>query len=439
MTEHRFMHHRVSRRRALGLVGTLGLAAAASGCAGTAQPTENQESDGPLQLWSNHPGKSKELEQSIIDLWNEQNPEDPAQLIDAGMDYESVAQKFNAALAGGQLPDLLLASDVNWFNFAFQGATTSLDELWDSEGIDTSGYVDSLLKDYLYEGRHYGIPYARSTALLFMNTEFMEAAGLPQDRGPRSWQEFAEWAPRLKEANHGRPALTVSNGTNYLDWYFQGMMWAFGGQYSDQWDLKLTDPHTVEAGKFLQEQVSRGHIAVVEDGATDFGLGNAAILLESTGSLMGIKKQAAFPFVTAYLPGPSPSCPTGGGGLAVPHGISQRRKKRAVRFADFMTSTQNTITFSQGTGYMTVRKDASREKKQAAFLQENPNAATAARQLTQNTRPQDLARTGVSGGGIAIGSALDRITTGGEEVEAAFGDLQKKLQKIIDRDIRPYQ
>ena len=39
--------------------------------------------------------------------------------------------------------------------------------------------------------------------------------------------------------------------------------------------------------------------------------------------------------------------------------------------------------------------------------------------------------------GRANASLLDRITVGNEDVESAFGDLQKETQSVIDRDITP--
>ena len=159
--------------------------------------------------------------------------------------------------------------------------------------------------------------------------------------------------------------------------------------------------------------------------------------MESTGSLGGLKETATIPFITTYLPGPGPSAATGGAGLAVPAGISDERKANAVKFIDFLTNTENTIKFSQKTGYMPVRKDALDDPEEKKFLEENPNAQTAIEQLNENTKPQDYARVFVPGGGQRIGGVLDRITVGNEDVESAFGDLQKETQSVIDRDITP--
>ena len=151
----------------------------------------------------------------------------------------------------------------------------------------------------------------------------------------------------------------------------------------------------------------------------------------------GLKETATIPFITTYLPGPGPSAATGGAGLAVPAGISDERKANAVKFIDFLTNTENTIKFSQKTGYMPVRKDALDDPEEKKFLEENPNAQTAIEQLNENTKPQDYARVFVPGGGQRIGGVLDRITVGNEDVESAFGDLQKETQSVIDRDITP--
>lgn len=398
---------------------------------GNASGDENK-----IVFWSNHPGSSRDLEVEMINEFEKQNPDLHVELVDGGANYEELAQKFNAALAGSDLPDVIVASDVTWFNFALNDATTPLDDLWKSENINSDSYVATLRDDYKYGDKHYGVPYSRSTNLMYWNTDDLKAAGLPTDRGPQTWQEFADWADKLK-AKTGHAALVIPDGSSYLDWYFQGMVWAFGGAYSDEWKPTFSDPKTIEAAKFLQDQVKKGNIEIGTDPTVTFGNGNASALLESTGSLGGLTKSATIPFITTYLPGPGPSAATGGAGLAVPNGISDARKKNAVKFIDFMTNTENTIKFSQATGYMPVRKDALDNADERKFLDDNPNAETAIKQLNENTKPQDYARVFVPGGGKRIGGALDKITVGNQDVEQVFADLDKETQQVIDRDITP--
>ncbi|MEL4504748.1 ABC transporter substrate-binding protein [Luteococcus sp. H138] len=436
--------HKISRRGVLGLAGAGIAATALAGCAGTGGSSDDsasagggQTSDGTIQFWSNHPGGSKELETKLIGEWNKQNPEHKVNLVDGGANYEELGQKFNAALAGGALPDVLVASDVTWFNFALNKATTPLDDIWKEAGVKPDTYVDTLREDYAFGGKHYGMPYSRSTCLMYFDTDALKEAGLPTDRGPETWQEFDEWAPKLVKAKGGKPALIVPDGSDYLDWYFQGMMWTFGGAYSREWEATFTDEKSIEAVKFLADQVAKGHIAIAKDASNTFGIGGAAGLLQSTGSLGGLTTAAKVPFITTFLPGPNPGCATGGAGLAVPNGISDERKLWAVKFIDFLTSTKNTIEFTQKTGYMPVRKDALDDPTEKAYLAKNPNAETAIKQLHENTKSQDYARVFVSGGGARIGGALDRICVGKQDAAKVFGELQTETQKIIDRDIKP--
>ncbi|WP_026926590.1 ABC transporter substrate-binding protein [Granulicoccus phenolivorans] len=431
----------IGRRGFLALAGlsaaaaTVGLSACAGGTGSTAG--DGQKGNGTLQFWSNHPGSSKALEEQLIAEWTKQHPDVPVQLVDGGSSYEDLATKFNAALAGGDLPDVIVASDVTWFNFALNQATAPLDDLWKEAGVDANSYVDTLREDYAFGGKHYGMPYSRSTTLMYWNSDVLAQAGL-EKRGPQTWQEFADWAPKLVQAMGGKPALVIPDGSNYLDWYFQGMIWTFGGKYSNEWTPTFNDPKSIEAGKFLQDQYKAGHIGIEKDANNTFGIGGAAGLLQSTGSLTGLTKAAKFPFITTYLPGPKPGATTGGAGLAVPNGISHERKINAVKFIDFLTNMQNTITFSQGTGYVPVRKGAENEAAMKTYLEQNPNAFTAIKQMADgNTAPQDYARVFVPGGGKRIGGGLDKITLGGEDVATVFASMQQETQQSYDRDIKP--
>lgn len=428
----------LSRRSILGLgVATAsGLALAACAGGGTGGGG-GQSGSGDLKFWSNHPGSSADIEREIIDAWNADNPDWQVELVTGGSDYEELGQRFNAALSGGELPDIIVASDVTWFNFALNGQTTNLDEYWEQAGLDPSDYVDTLIEDYEYDGNHYGVPYARSTTLMYWNTDILAEAGLPTDRGPETWDEFVTWAEAIKEIHPDMPVLVSPDGSNYLDWYFQGMLWALGGSYSNGWEPNFTSPETIAAAQFLQDQVNAGHIEISTDPTVAFGNGNSAALLQSTGSLGGLTETASVPFITTYLPGPGPSACTGGAGVAIPSGIDDERKVAALQFIGYLTNTENTIKFTQATGYMPVRKDAMEHPDEVAFLEENPNAKTAIDQLVENTQPQDAARVFIPGGGDRIGAGLDRITLNNEDVESVMQNLQDETQTTFERQVEP--
>src|SRR6476619_1132703 len=197
-----------SRRGFLGLAGAAGIAGL-SACAGTGTAPSTGGGGGSsntVEFWSNHPGNSKPVEQAIIKAFEAANPSLKVKLVDAGKNYEEVAQKFNASLAGGQLPDVVVVSDVTWFNFALNKQLAPMDELLSSAKIDTSDYVDALdaallLQQGPLEGCRSRGPRAEGLGRVpHVGTEAQGGGRLGQDRhgAPRRLQ-----LPRLGLPEHG--------------------------------------------------------------------------------------------------------------------------------------------------------------------------------------------------------------------------------------------
>ena len=273
-----------SRRGFLGLAGAAGVAGLAA-CAGTGTAPSSGGAGGAsntIEFWSNHPGNSKPVEQQIIKAFEAANSGLKVKLVDAGKNYEEVAQKFNASLAGGQLPDVVVVSDVTWFNFALNKQLSPLDELLAGAKIDTGDYVDALYNDYNLDDQHFALPFSRSTPLFYYNKDLWKAAGL-EDRGPKDWDEFLTWAPKLKAAaGSDKMVMELPDGSNYLDWVFQNIVWGHGGAYSKEWTPTFTDPKTVAAGQFLQDFAKAGYVKFNKTPEADFGAGLATCIVQST-------------------------------------------------------------------------------------------------------------------------------------------------------------
>jgi len=428
----------LSRRGLVGAAGGAALATGLAACAGTGSDSSKGGGgdSNTIDFWSNHPGTSTAVEKKIIAAFEKKYPDLKVKLTDAGKDYEEVGQKFNAALAGGNLPDVIVTSDVTWFNFALNNRFADIGALFKKHGLSTDDYVDGLYADYQYKGKHYAIPYARSTVLFMYNKDAFKKAGLP-DRSPKTWDEFTQWAPKLNAAmGSGKHALILDDGADYLDWTFQSIAWTYGGGYSKEWKPTFTDPNTVKAATVLQGWAKNGYVKTSADSASDFGAGLGAVLLESTGNLGGLT-DLKFELGAAFVPAPDGKkcCPTGGAGVAIPSGISAARQANAAKFVEFLTNPENTVLFTQATGYMPVRKSALKLPDEVAYLKKNPNFKVAVDQLPK-TRPQDYARVFVPGGGADIGQALDKIVAG-SDVESTMKALDATITKSYNTQVKP--
>lgn len=444
----------LDRRRFLGLAGALGLSVAAvSACSGpstsgkaaaSTAAKENWSGVKParqITFWSSNPGSSQAVTQQIIDAFHASQSDIKVNLVTAGKNYEEIAQKFQTAQAGGQLPDVVLLSDVWWFRYYMNRSIIPLDGLIDAVGIQTSDYRDTLINDYKYKDQQWAIPWARSTPIFYYNKAHWQAAGLP-DRAPTTWDEFAGWAAKLQSAGTGvQHAFQLPALADYAGWTFQNNLWGWGAGWSKENSFTLTtdsDP-SVKALQFLQDAVYKGKWAGVaaKDAMGDLSAGAVSSTIGSTGSLVGVLKSATFPVGVGFLPGgpqkTKPVCPTGGSGVGIPAGIPKENELAAATFIKFLTSPENTVAFAKATGYMPTRKSADISSLTAQV----PQAKTAIDQLAA-TRPQDWARVFLPGADQEMAKTCANILTSQADVKSELSKLSSTLQTIYNRDVKPH-
>ena len=441
-----------SRRHLLGLAGLGAASLGAAACSGpstaapgsAASPAATQDFAGvkpasSITFWTNHPGKSQAVEQELIRRFNVEHPDIAVNLVTAGANYDEISQKFQAALSGSELPDVVLLSDVWWFRYFLNKQIAPLDPLISAVGIDAPDYQPTLLKDYQYSGRQWALPYCRSTPVFYYNKAHWAAAGLP-DRGPQTWAEFDEWCPKLTAAGTGAQApYGLGKGTGNASWIHQNVVWGLGGALSDEWTITADSPEVLAAGAYVRGQIDKGWAAVSSsDQAADFGSGLYSSVIGSTGSLTGILAAATFDVGTAFLPaGPKGSgVPTGGAGLAIPAKRSPEQQVAAATFLKFMGEAESTSYFSQNTGYMPVKTSAVASDAMREVYAKTPQFKTAVDQLAE-TRTQDWARVFIPGGDQTTVTAWEGIMLQGADPATAWGTAQQQLQKGYDTDVKP--
>jgi sn-glycerol 3-phosphate transport system substrate-binding protein len=445
-----------SRRNFLKTAALTSAAVVGSGIAGTGaasavtkkKPSKNKylgmKPGSEIVFWSSHPAKSKPIEEELIKRFNAANPDIKVVLQTAGANYAEIAQKLNAGIAAKAVPDIVMLSDVWWFKYYLNRTLAPLDDLFAAEKVDVADFNKTLLSDYQFAGKQWAVPFARSTPMFYYNKTLWAAAGLP-DRAPETWAEFETWTPKLQEKiGSGKYPFTLVKGDSYIAWTFQNLLWGQGGAYStSDFKLRLDTGEAIAAGQFLREQVTTKKYAnVTSNSETDDFLGGlCASIVSSTGGLAGVLNGAKgkFEVGTGFLPkGPKTGsvCPTGGAGLAIPALVPDNRKVAAMRFLDFMTSTESTSFYSASVGYMPVRTSAVEGATMKQVYNDKPQFRTAVDQLPK-TRSQDTARVFVPGGDAILGKALEAMVLSNTDPKTAWATAATQLQKIIDNDVTP--
>lgn len=450
----------VDRRGFLGLAGLGVTAAALSACGGGPDTSGGGGGGGAstgvkqvdfsgvkpakeITFWSTHPGDSGQVTAEIIKAFTAESGIN-VKLVQAGADYEELAQKFQTAQTSGDLPDLVNLSDVWWFRYMINGQIIPLDAAFEAAEIETDKYVESLLSDYKYNDATWAAPWARSTPLFYYNKDAFKKAGVDPDKALATWDDFAAAAKDLQAKGGTKHAFQMPALAGYGGWVFQNPLWGFGGGWSakDSFDITCDSAESVKAIQFAQDAVYKDKWAGVAgtDQIQDFAAGVAAATMGSTGDLITTLTSAKFEVGVANLPGgpaaaggpDEPVCPTGGSGVAIPADVPVEKQLAAAKFIKFLTSPENTLKFAGATGYMPVRTDADPSE----LIKKTPQAKTAIDQLPA-TRPQDYARVFLPNGDIEMANALSDVLTKKADVATAMGDLKKTLEGIYTSKVKP--
>lgn len=445
----------LNRKQFLGLAGLGAGAAALTACGGpstsggpaTSAAAVDWNSVKPaaeISFLSSHPGSSQAIEQKLIADFQAANPGIKVNLITGGKNYEEVAQKFQTAQTGSDVPDIVLASDVWWFRFAIADTIIPIDDLMKAVGDNVGDFNKTLFDDYSYNNAHWAVPNNRSTPLFYYNKDHYKAAGLP-DRAPKTWNEFAEWAPKIQEANKStsgyQHAYQYPALDGYAGWTLQNVLWGFGSAWSDKWDITADSDKAVQAMQWVQDSIVKNGWAGVssKDAVGDLTAGAVSSTISSTGDLVTTLKAAkdkGMHIGVGFLPGgpasTSPVCPTGGAGLAIAKKSSPERQLAAAKFLSFYTSSKSTAQFSEATGYMPSRTNAD----MTSVLAKTPEIQVALDQL-KVTRSQDYARVFLPGADQEMAKAAAKIMNEKGDVKSTMADLKKTLEGIYTKDVKP--
>jgi sn-glycerol 3-phosphate transport system substrate-binding protein len=110
--------------------------------------------------------------------------------------YDVTLQKLQAGTLAGTMPDVAVTELSALTVLAALGAAQPLDELVAAEGGRTflDRFWPSMLTNTVYGGKTYGIPFQRSTPVMYYNKEAFREVGLDPEKPPVTWDDLARAA-----------------------------------------------------------------------------------------------------------------------------------------------------------------------------------------------------------------------------------------------------
>lgn len=141
-------------------------------------------------------------------------------------DFTSVLTAF----VGGDVPDLLMLSDVSRaYELATAGELMPLEELIERDGISTDIFLDTAIESGTFDGTLYCLPHMGFSNGLYWNKDLFEEAGLDPETPPKTAEELLEFANKLNKVDEDGNIIQLGYSPQYSG----------GGLWTNAWGVPL--------------------------------------------------------------------------------------------------------------------------------------------------------------------------------------------------------
>lgn len=318
-----------------------------------------------------------------------ENPEITLKPIYAGS-YTDTLTKAVTATKSGQGPQLAVLLSTDAFSLIDDELIVPFDNSADDRAWLASFYP-AFLANTAINGRQWGVPFQRSTIVMYYNKDAFREVGLDPETPPATWAEHAAFAEKLTKREGDRTTRwgVQIPATGFTYWLLQAMVSEAGGSMVTDNGTKttFTDPAVVQGLQYWLDlvNVQKAHApGVVDWGVTprDFLEGRAAMIWHTTGNLTNIRANAKFPFGVAMLPANKRrGSPTGGGNFYMFKGASPAQAAASLKFLKWVTTPERAAAWGVATGYVATRPDAWETPAMKDYVAGFPAAAVARNQL----------------------------------------------------------
>jgi len=368
------------------------------------------------------------------------NPSIKVTPIYAGTYQETIVKALTAHKSGTPpVTSVLLSTDM--FTLIDEDAIVPFDGFVKSADDKAwlAGFYPAFMLNSRSGGKTWGIPFQRSTVVMYWNKELFKEAGLDPNKPPTTWAELKSMATRLtkKDASGKVTQYGVqipSSGFPY--WLFQTLTTTNGAILANDTgsQVKFDDPAVIEALQFWVDLGKAGvhPSGVVEWGTTpkDFFEKKAAIIYTTTGNLTNIRKNAGFDFGVAMIPGHKrKGSPTGGGNFYIFKKSTPAQQQAAFEFIQWITAPERAAQWSIDTGYVATSPAAYETAALKKYGSEFPPALVARDQLPVSVAEfstHDNQRVTK-----ALNDGLQAALTGVKSPEQAMKDAQREADRLL--------
>ncbi|SBW01217.1 Extracellular solute-binding protein family 1 [uncultured delta proteobacterium] len=387
-------------------------------------------------------GPITKIVESMVQEFMQENPDIKVTPVYSG-NYRDTITKALTALRGGEPPHIAVLLSTDMFTLIDEDAIVAYDDIVGKENMGfTKDYFPGFLRNSQTGGKTWGIPFQRSTIVLYWNKEMFKEAGLDPDKGPATWQDLVDMGKKLtkKDASGKVSQWGVAiPSTGYAYWMLQALAIQNGVELMNEAgnEVYYDNPKNIEALQFLVDLAYKHEVSpkgTIDWSTTprDFFERKTAIMWTTTGNLTNVRTNAKFDFGVGMLPAKARlGSPTGGGNFYIFKNSTDAERKAAVKFAQWMTMPERAAQWGIDTGYVAVRPDAWQTERMKKYVEGFPYAAVARDQLAHAV--PELSTHENQRVTKALDDAVQAAVNGTKQPGPALQDAQREATRILRR------
>ena len=308
--------------------------------------------DTTVTFWHAMNGAQEEALTKLTDEFMEANPNVKVELQNQSQ-YSDLQAKINSTLPSPKdLPTITQAYPGWLWNAAQDEMLVDLGEYIDNDTIgwgDQEEIRSSLLEGAQIDGVQYGIPFNKSTEMLFYNADLLKEYGVEV---PTTLDELKEASKTIYEKSNGS---VVGAGFDSLNNYYAIGMKNKGVDFNK--DLQLDSDESKKVINYYAEGVKDGYFRIAGSDqylSGPFANEQVAMFIGSIAGEGYVKKDTEGKFEYGVSARPEKINLQQGTDLYMFTSASPEERTAAFEYMKFLTSPESQLEWAVSTGYMPV-------------------------------------------------------------------------------------
>ncbi|WP_049911352.1 ABC transporter substrate-binding protein [Halorubrum lipolyticum] len=360
--------------------------------------------------------------------------------------YENVLTNTLSAFDSGNVSDMLQVDSL----FAQQVLDTDqvrpVEEVLPDD-FDSGVFLDNVAEFFTVDGELASLPFNNSNAIMYINRDAFEEAGLDPDDPPQTLAEVRSASEQLVDQDVTQFGITWPNHVWFVEtWYgFEGelMTDAENGHAGEPSEFRTPDAayDMFEWWKGMAEDdlYTNPGIEAWGEATSLFTEQESAMLLTSTASVAGLIADsegfevgaAPYPSISDTRVGPV----IGGASFYVPGGLPESRYEDIGQLLQYMSEPEVQTQWHKGSGYYPITQPSVDSLREEGWFEENPMYGVALDQLQSGDASDPATKRALLGPARNVQTVIQDKSVdilNADDMDAEIEALKTEVEDVLD-------